>query len=187
MVKNQEEIRALLIDAKVIQSGHFKLNSGVHSNTYLEKFNLLQWPDLTEIICKDIYELTKDLQPDLIVGPTTGGAIIAYEVARNYRVRSIIAEKAENGRVIGRDYLIEPGEKVLVVDDILTSGQSVFETMDAVKNANGTVVGVAIIADRSMQPIHFNVPSTSLVKITLENYEENECPLCKNNVPLKIT
>ena len=66
MVKNQQEIRSLLIDSKVIQSGHFKLNSGVHSDTYLEKFNLLQWPDLTELICKDIYELTKDLQPDLI-------------------------------------------------------------------------------------------------------------------------
>ena len=187
MVINEEKIRKLLIDAKVIQDGHFKLNSGVHSDTYLEKFNLLQWPDLTELICKEIFENTKDLQPDLIVGPTTGGAIIAYEVARNFKVRSIIAERGDNGRVIGRDYTIEPGEKVLVVDDILTSGQSIFETIDAVKNANGNVAGVAVIADRSMQPINFDVPAQSLIKITLQNYEENECPLCLNKVPLKET
>ena len=76
---------------------------------------------------------------------------------------------------------------MLVVDDILTSGQSIFETIDAVKNANGNVAGVAVIADRSMQPINFDVPAQSLIKITLQNYEENECPLCSNKVPLKVT
>src|SRR5690606_16234746 len=101
----------------------FQLNSGRHSDRYLEKFNLLQWPQYTELVCRKMADAARHLEPQTVAGPTTGGVLLAYELARQLGVRGIFCERDEGGGLsFQRDFHLEPGERVLVVDDVLTSG-----------------------------------------------------------------
>ena len=132
-------VLAAVRETGALLEGHFQLASGVHSDRYMEKFNLLQWPGHTEDACRPIAAAGRELEPTTVVGPTTGGVILAYEVARQLGLRGIIAERNPDGpgRRIQRDFRLEPGERVLVVDDVLTSGGSVRDTIEAVRIAGG--------------------------------------------------
>src|SRR5947208_16893008 len=123
--------------------GHFLLSSGKHSPFYLEKFQVLQWPQETERLCHSIAESSRGLGVQTVAGPTTGGIILAHEVARQLGVRAIYAERREgaSGREFRRGFALAPGERVLVVDDIMTTGGSLQESIDAVRAAGGTVEG----------------------------------------------
>src|SRR5213080_413336 len=131
--------------------GHFLLSSGKHSPFYLEKFQVLQWPQETERLCQSIAESARGLGVQTVAGPTTGGIILAHEVARQLGARAIYAERREarSGREFRRGFTLRRGERVLVVDDILTTGGSVLETIDAVREGGGAVIGVAVLVDRS--------------------------------------
>ncbi len=122
-----------------------------------------------------------------MVGPTTGGVIIAYEVARELGLRGVIAERDEGGRSIGRHFHLEPGERALVVDDVLTTGGSVRETLDAVRKAGGVPVGVAVMVDRSGGKVDFGVPLFAATEVEMQTWDAAECPLCKQAVPLEVT
>ncbi len=168
--------------------GHFQLASGRHSDAYLEKFNLLQWPPQTEVVCRSLAAGGRTFAPEVIVGPTTGGVIIAYEVARQLGLRGVIAERvAAGGRSIGRHFRIEPGERALVVDDVLTTGGSVRETLEAVRTAGGEPVGVAVMVDRSGGRVDFGVPLYSATEVEMQTWEPEECPLCRAGILLEIT
>ena len=144
----------LLRDAGAMLDGHFQLASGRHSSVYVEKFRLLEQPMQTEVLCRMIAEWARPLDPQLVAGPTTGGIIISYEVARLLSVRGIFAESTNGQRVFERGFTIAPGERVLVVDDVLTTGGSVRDVLDAVRATEGDVVGVAVLIDRTGgQPI----------------------------------
>jgi orotate phosphoribosyltransferase len=170
-----------------ILNGHFQLNSGRHSDRYLEKFNLLQWPAQTEVVCKRMAEGSRDTNPQTIAGPTTGGILLAYEVGRQLGKRGIFAERAEaGGRAFQRDFHLEPGERVLVVDDVLTSGASIRDTIAAVQAAGGTVVGVAVMVDRSQGRASFDVPFFAATEVDLPSYEPSECEQCKRGVPVEV-
>ena len=170
--------------------GHFQLASGVHSDRYLEKFNLLQWPGHTEDACRALAEAARPLAPSTIVGPTTGGVIIAYEVARQLGLRGIIAERNADGpgRRIQRDFRLESGERVLVVDDVLTSGGSVRDTIEAVRIAGGDPIAVGVLVDRSAGRVAFEgLPLYASMVLDLDTYQPDDCPLCRDGVPLTVT
>ena len=169
--------------------GHFQLNSGRHSDRYLEKFNLLQWPEHTTTVCAKMAEAMRAINPETIAGPTTGGILLAYEVGRQLGRRGIFAERApEGGRAFQRDFHLTSGERVLVVDDVLTSGASVRDTIDAVQAAGGVVVGVAVMVDRSSGAVRFgDIPFFAATEVDMQTFAADACPLCARGVPLTIT
>ena len=168
-----------------ILKGHFLLASGLHSPVYWEKFQVLQFPNYTEQLCRMITDHFLKQGIQVVAGPTTGGIILAFEVARQLGVRGIFAEKeGTGGRAFRRGFSINPGERVLIVDDLLTTGGSIREVIAAVTNQGGIVVGVGILVDRSEHGIDFGVPLFSCHRATIITYPPENCPLCAEQVPL---
>jgi len=170
--------------AGAIKEGHFLLTSGLHSPVYWEKFRILQYPDLTEQLCRLVAQHFRTQRIDVVAGPTTGGIILAFETARQLGVRSIFAEKEGGVRVFRRGFEITPGEQVLIVDDILTTGSSLKETLSAVDKLGGIVVGIGVLVDRSEKGLHFNLPLFSCLRAPTTVYSPQECPLCAAHIPL---
>jgi orotate phosphoribosyltransferase len=140
------------------------------------------------VVCRSLANGGRAFSPQLVVGPTTGGVVIAYEVARQLGIRGVIAEcDPEGGRSIGRHFRIEPGERTLVVDDVLTTGGSVREALEAVRKAGGEPVGVAVMVDRSAGSVDFGVPLYAATEVEMETWEPADCPLCRAGVALEIT
>jgi len=160
------------------------LTSGLHSPVYWEKFRILQHPHLTEKLCRLIAQHFKGQQIDLVAGPTTGGIILSFETARQLGTRSIFAENEGEVRVFRRDFEIAPGEHVLIVDDILTTGSSLKETINAVAKQGGIVIGIGVLVDRSEENLDFNLPFFSCLRAPTTVYSPQECPLCTANIPL---
>ena len=179
------DVEALFRKAGVLREGHFLLTSGLHSPVYWEKFRILQYPEYTGVLCGMIAARFRDRKPSVVVGPTTGGVILAFETARQLGIRGIFAEKEGDTRVLRRDFVIEPGEKVLVVDDVLTTGKSVHETLDAVRRVGGDVVGVGVMVDRSESLPDFGAELFSCLRAPAVAYAADACPLCAAGVPLK--
>ena len=182
-------VLAAVRDTGALLEGHFQLASGLHSDRYLEKFNLLQWPGHTEAACRPLAEAARALEPRTVVGPTTGGVILAYELARQLGLRGVIAERNPDGpgRRIQRDFRLEPGERVVIVDDVLTSGGSVRDTIEAVRLAGGEPLAVAVLVDRSAGRVTFDLPLFASMVLDLDTYEPAACPLCRDGVPLTVT
>lgn len=178
----------LLREAGAMMEGHFQLSSGRHSGLYVEKFRLLERPPQTEALCGMIADWAPAVSPELVAGPTTGGLLVSYEVARRLGTLSIFAESDEGGgRSFGRGFTIAPGQRVLVVDDVLTTGGSVSDVLDAVRGLGGEVVGVAVLIDRSGGKVDFGVPLFACLKLDLPSYAPDDCPLCEQGLPLTIT
>ena len=169
-----------------ILQGHFLLASGLHSPVYWEKFRVLQFPSYTEQLCRMIAAHFRNQEIQLVAGPTTGGIILAFEVAKQLGIRAAFAEKEANeGRTFRRGASINPGERILIVDDILTKGGSVRAVMAAVAKQGGAVVGIGVLVDRSEQGIDFGVPLFSCYRPTPPpTYTPENCPLCADKVPL---
>lgn len=167
--------------------GHFALASGKHSDRYLEKFQVLQWPRETERLCAAIAEWARPLDVETVAGPTTGGIILAHEVARQLGLRAVYAERVEggSGRELRRGFTLRPGERILVVDDILSTGGSVHETLDAVRAAQGTVAGIAVLADRSGGASFGDLPYRALWEVRMPAHAPAECPQCAAGVPVR--
>jgi len=171
-----------------ILKGHFLLTSGRHSPVYWEKFQVLQFPNYTEQLCRMIATHFLKQKVQVVAGPTTGGIILAFEVAKQLAVRGIFAEKEGAGRAFRRGFSINPGERVLIVDDILTTGGSIREVMAAVTSQGGIVVGVGVLVDRSESRqvgIDFDVPFFSCHRaLAIPTYTSENCPLCAAGIPL---
>jgi len=179
-----DEVLDIFKTAGAIKEGHFLLASGLHSPVYWEKFRILQYPHLTEKLCRLIARHFEGQEIDLVAGPTTGGIILAFETARQLGVRSIFAEKEGSVRVFRRDFEIRPGEHVLIVDDILTTGSSVRETINAVAKLGGAIIGIGALVDRSEQGLDLGLPLYSCLRAPTTVYSPQECPLCARHVPL---
>ena len=171
--------------ANAILEGHFLLTSGLHSPMYWEKFRLLLFPGYTEQLCRMISQHFAKQGVGVVAGPTTGGIILAYEVARQLGVRSIFAEKAgDDRRVFKRGFNIKAGERVLVVDDVLTTGKSIREVLSLVTEQGGQVIGIGVLVDRSEKEHGFGPPLFSCLRSITPAYQPSECPLCAAGVPL---
>jgi orotate phosphoribosyltransferase len=183
------EAEQRLRDAGALLEGHFQLASGKHSSLYIEKFRLLERPPETEALCAMIADWARTLGIEVVAGPTTGGVIISYEVARLLKLRGIFAERNEDGpgRSFQRGFTIGSGERVLIVDDVLTTGGSIREVIDAVAEKGGEVAGVAVLVDRAGGTTDFSAPFFACLALDLPVYEPANCPLCAEGVPLKIT
>jgi orotate phosphoribosyltransferase len=179
-----DEVLEIFKAAGAIKEGHFLLASGLHSPVYWEKFRILQHPHLTEKLCRLIAQHFKGQKIDVVAGPTTGGIILAFETARQLGTRSIFAEKEGDVRVFRRDFEIAPGERVLIVDDILTTGSSLRETINAVGKLRGIAIGIGVLVDRSAETLDFNLPFFSCLRAPTTVYSPQECPLCAAHIPL---
>jgi orotate phosphoribosyltransferase len=169
-----------------LKEGHFLLSSGRHSDRYVEKFDLLRQPDATSRACAGFADAFRASSVDVVAGPTTGGIILAFEVARQLGVAAAYAERKSEGagREFRRGTTFSPGSRVLVVDDILTTGGSVRETLEALQAHPIEVIGVGILVDRSGGAVDFFLPKHAVANMNFETWEPEACPLCAQGVPL---
>jgi orotate phosphoribosyltransferase len=180
-----ESVERIFEKAGALLKGHFLLASGLHSPVYWEKVRVIQYPEYTEKLCRMIAERFRGDGIEVVAGPTTPGVILAYETARQLGVRGIFAEKDESGgRVFRSGFDIAPGENVLVVDDIMTTGGSVRDTIDAVKKRGGRVAGVGVLVLRTAEEPDFGAPFYACHRTQVVTYPPDACPLCARGVPL---
>ncbi|MBI2846759.1 MAG: orotate phosphoribosyltransferase [Chloroflexi bacterium] len=179
-----KEAEGILRSSGAILEGHFLLASGLHSPTYFEKFRILENPKSTEKLCKLIADHFRLFKTEVVAGPTTGGVIIAYEVARQLGVRGIFAEKEGDARVFRRGFRISPGERVLVVDDVLTTGGSIQQVVEEVKRRGAKVAGVGVLVDRTNGAVNFGHPFFSCLGLSVPAYSSEKCPECQKGIPL---
>ena len=181
----EKEVEDLLIETSAIMEGHFLLTSGLHSPRYVEKFNVLQKPVYTEKLCRAMAEKFKDAHIETVVGPVTGGILLAHETGKALGTRAIFTER-ENGKMtFRRGFTLHEGERVLIVEDIVTTGGSIREVIDVVKEHGGIPVAVSMLVDRSGGKATFgDVPSTALLHMDVQTYQPDECPLCKQGIPM---
>jgi len=190
-----EDAQQLLREVGAVLDGHFLLTSGRHSPLYVEKFRLLEHPPYTERLCRLIADHFRPQSVQLVAAPTTGGIILSYEVARQLGVRGIFAEKEDvqtggrraEGRRFGRGFRVDSGERTLVVDDVLTTGGSIRDVIDAVRREGGEPVGVGVLVDRSGGRADFGLPFFACVALDLPTYPPDDCPLCAQKVTLTVT
>ena len=183
----QGSILETLRASGALKQGHFVLSSGRHSDRYVEKFDLLRQPGATSEICRAIADRFHDQAIDVVVGPTTGGVILAFEVARQLGVAAAYAERSSDGeptREFRRGTTFSPKSRVLVVDDILTTGRSLRETLDALASHPVEVAGVAVLVDRSGGEIELGTPYVALATMTIATWDAEECPLCGQGEPI---
>jgi len=186
MIIKTEEVMKKFEQAGAIQKGHFKLTSGVHSDTYIQCAQIMQHPEFMHNLCSELGRKFRGDDIDVIVGPAIGGIIMAHVMARVLGpwVRAIFTER-ENGKMtLRRSFEIKEGEKVLVVEDVTTTGSSVREVIDIVKSRQGRVVGVGVLIDRSGGEVDFGVKTEKLLTINIKTYLPEECPLCKKGIPV---
>jgi len=185
---NQDFVLDQLKVAGALMDGHFLLASGRHSDRYIEKFHLLRNPTVTSTICAGFSDAFADQGIDVVVGPTTGGIILAFEVGRQLGVAAAYAERKSDGadgREFRRSTTFAPGSRVLVLDDILTTGGSVRETLAALAEHPVEVIAVGVLVDRSGGKVQFDgVPLMSLLQLDVKTWAADECPLCTSGAPL---
>lgn len=183
---NNKDLLKIFQDTKALLHGHFLLTSGRHSNQYFQCAKVLQYPEYTTKICKVIADYFKDYEIDTVISPAIGGIVVGQEVARLLNKKFIFAEREKNDLNLRRGFELNPNEKVLVCEDVVTTGGSVFEVMNIVKRNNATVVGVGMIVDRSNGIVDFEVPQISTLQMEVVSYLSEDCPMCKQGTtPIK--
>ena len=183
-----QSIEQQLEERGAILRGHFQLASGRHADLYIEKFRILQWPDITGELCRGIAQYFAG-KANIVAGPTTGGIILAYETARHLGLPSIIAERKDDGkgREFKRGFQVGHGDRVLVVDDVLTTGGSVRDVLHAVRARGAEPVGVGMLIDRTGGSVDFGVPFYARMTYEVQSWLPEECALCRQGVALTIT
>lgn len=178
---NREEIFDIFRQTGVMLEGHFLLTSGRHSNRYMQCAKLFQHPDISERFAKEL--AAKFTGIDLVAGPAIGGIILAYEVSRQLKVPNIFAERENGAMTLRRGFEIPQGARVLVVEDVVTTGGSVKEVIALIREFGGEVAGVGSIVDRSNGAVDFGVPFAAVLSMEVVSYPPDECPLCKEGTP----
>jgi len=179
------DVFEILRDTGALLEGHFLLRSGLHSRQYFQCALVLQYPRLGERLCGALASKLKDAGAQTVISPALGGLFIGHEVARALNVRHIFVEKNATGKLeLRRSFHIALQERILVVEDVVTKGGRVHETMDVVRALGGEVVGVGALVDRSDGKLNFGVRQESLLKLPIEIFEPAMCPLCKAGTPL---
>jgi orotate phosphoribosyltransferase len=178
----RDELLDLFRQSGALLEGHFRLTSGLHSPGYLQCALVLQDPQRAEALGRAIGDRVRDLRATVVLSPALGGVVIGHEVARAVGVRAIFAERQDGKLALRRGFTLASTDRVLVVEDVMTTGGSTRETIEVAAAAGGQVVGTASIVDRSGGTISFDVPFTSLLDIALPTYEQDKCPLCSEGL-----
>ena len=176
---DEKDILKIFKSEKALLTGHFLLSSGLHSPNYMQCALLLQKPWVAETLCKALAKQLSGLKVDVVIGPALGGMIVSYEIGRALKVRSIFAERVDGTLVLRRGFELKKNEKVLVVEDVITTGKSTQEVIDIVKDHDAKLVAVASIVDRSDSAAIFEAELFSLLKINIKTYKPESCPLCR--------
>lgn len=179
MSLSRDEILTVFRETGALLEGHFILTSGLHSGTYFQCAQIFQYPEYSEKLCRDIVRHFQDVETDLVVSPAVGGIIFGYELARQLGVRNIFTEREEGKMLLRRGFKVNPGDKVLVAEDVTTTGGSVRELMDSIEAGGGEILAVTSIVDRSGGEARFGVPYYSLFQMDVKNYKPDDCPLCR--------
>lgn len=179
----EEEIRSILEETGAMLEGHFLLTSGRHSDRYFQCAKVLQYPNHCEKLCRELAERFKDEKIDTVIGPALGGILVSYEVARALGVRNLFAERENGVMTLRRGFTISPNERILVVEDVVTTGGSVKEVIDVVRGLGGNVVGVGVMVDRSNGTANLGVRMEALFTTAAVSFSPDECPLCQKGTP----
>ena len=180
----RDELLDLYRRSGALLDGHFRLTSGLHSPGYLQCALVLQHPRHAEMLGRAIAERTRELRPTVVLSPALGGVVIGQEVGRALGVRAIFAERQDGSLTLRRGFMISESDRVLVVEDVLTTGGSTRETMQVARAAGAQVVGAASIVDRGARAVDLGVPFVSLLEVDLPTYEPDTCPLCAQGLPV---
>jgi orotate phosphoribosyltransferase len=180
----ETDVLDLFRHAGALLEGHFKLSSGLHSDRYLQSALVLQHPDFAEQLGRAIAERTRHLQPTAVLSPALGGIVIGQEVGRALQVRALFAERQDGRLSLRRGFTLAPTDRVLIVEDVITTGGSTRETIAVAEAAGAPVIGAASIIDRGSDGARLDVPLQSLVKMQVAAHDPASCPLCAQGVPV---
>ena len=174
----EDRVIEILKEAGVLLEGHFRLTSGRHSNKYLQCAKIFRNTKYSEELCSALAESFKNDNIELVIGPALGAVQMAYEVSRSIGCENFFAERENGVMTLRRGFAVKPNQRVLIVEDVVTTGGSVREVIDLVKQQGGNVVGVGSIVDRTGGKIDFGVPFKAVISMNVESWEPDECPLC---------
>ena len=164
--------------------GHFRLSSGLHSGQYLQSALVLQYPEFAAALGGALAARTRHLQATAVLSPALGGIVIGQEVGRALGVRALFAERQDGSLTLRRGFALDPKDRVLVVEDVITTGGSTRETIEVANAAGAHVLGAAAIIDRGTDPARLHVPMVTLVQLDVPAYSPESCPLCAKKIPL---
>lgn len=172
----------LLEESQALLKGHFLLSSGKHSDGYVQCAKLLQHPDRAEKALSELVGRLKELDIDIVVGPAMGGIVVAYELGRQLVKPAVFTERVDGEMTLRRGFEINKGDRVLIAEDVVTTGKSAFEAIDAVKKLGGEVVAIASLVDRTDG--NLDIPLYAATKVEINTFEVDECPLCKEGMEI---
>ena len=171
------DVVQILKKSDALLEGHFLLSSGKHSNRYVQCAKVLRFPQYAEQVLSTVVEQIKDLDIDLVVGPAMGGVIVSYELGRQLNKETVFTERKDGVMELRRGFEVKPGAKIIIAEDVVTTGKSTIETKEALEKLGGEVIGVACIANRTSKDI--GMPRYSAIKLDIQVHDADECPLCK--------
>jgi orotate phosphoribosyltransferase len=180
-----EQVREIFLQVGALRTGHFLLSSGRHSNEYWEKFWVLQYPKHVQTLCAEIARRFHDDAVDVVLGPTTGGILLAYEVARQLQTRALYAEKEQGVRCLRRGLALPPNTRTLIVDDVMTTGGATRECIELAEKHQAHIVGVAVLVDRSGGTVDLGYRLEALLTVEAPSYAPDACPLCQQGLPIE--
>jgi len=180
----KEDVLTLFKETGAFLEGHFILTSGLHSSQYFQCAKVLQYPQHAQKLCWEIACNYMSEKVNVVIGPALGGIIVSQEVARLMSARAIFAEREDSKMTLRRGFEIKSNERVLVVEDVVTTGGSINEVIDLVQEAGGNLIGVGFLVDRSQNQITFTVPKFSVIEMDVVTYQPDNCPLCKKGIPI---
>ncbi|MBZ5564746.1 MAG: orotate phosphoribosyltransferase [Acidobacteriia bacterium] len=179
----EPEILRVFREHSALLEGHFVLSSGLHSDRYIQCALVLQHPRVAEQLCSELAAKLRHVGAQVVAAPALGGILVAHEVGRALGIRALFTERQDGTMTLRRGFTLSPGEPVLVVEDVMTTGLSTRETMRCVEEAGGKVVGVGALIDRSGGAVDLGMPKAALLTLAIQNYNPADCPLCRSGIP----
>ena len=182
----QQQILQSLTKTGALLEGHFLLRSGLHSDRFFQAALVMQYPDIAEKLCSQLADKFRNKNIDTVVSPAIGGIVVGQEIARALGARSVFVEKRDDSTLeFRRGFTLSKGENVLIAEDVITRGGRVQQTVDTVTSTGATIMGIAVLVDRSAGRVDFNLPIEHLIELPLATYSPDSCPLCKRGIQLE--
>jgi orotate phosphoribosyltransferase len=181
----KDEILEIFQKSGALLEGHFQLTSGLHSPTYFQCARVLQYPEYNQLLAKKIVTYFKSESIDVVISPAIGGIVVGQEVGRQLGVRTVFAERKDGNMQLRRGFELGSGDKVLVCEDVVTTGGSVLEVIDLIKSMGADVMGVGMIVDRSNGSVEFSTEQYAVVQLEAKTYSPKTCPLCQKGIPIQ--